>query len=128
MIEIREVTKVYQMGEIEVHALQGISLDVARGEWVVITGPSGSGKSTLMYIIGCLDVPTSGSYRLNGSERNHMHSFSRAQVERQRGDAIRNHRYADMGQGRLYGGQPVQEEFPFIGAPGPIVQDLGDGA
>ena len=68
MIEIREVTKVYQMGEIEVHALRGASLNVAPGEWVAITGPSGSGKSTLMYIIGCLDTPTAGSYRLNDNE------------------------------------------------------------
>jgi len=68
MIEIREVTKVYQMGEIEVHALRGASLNVAPGEWVAITGPSGSGKSTLMHIIGCLDTPTTGSYRLNDNE------------------------------------------------------------
>jgi putative ABC transport system ATP-binding protein len=68
MIEIREVTKVYQMGEIEVHALLGASLNVAPGEWVAITGPSGSGKSTLMHIIGCLDTPTAGSYKLNGIE------------------------------------------------------------
>ncbi len=68
MIEIREVTKVYQMGEIEVHALRGASLNVAPGEWVAITGPSGSGKSTLMHIIGCLDSPTAGSYRLNDNE------------------------------------------------------------
>ena len=68
MIEIREITKVYQMGEIEVHALRGASMDVAPGEWVAITGPSGSGKSTLMHIIGCLDTPTAGSYRLNDIE------------------------------------------------------------
>jgi putative ABC transport system ATP-binding protein len=68
MIEIREVTKVYQMGEIEVHALRGASLNVAPGEWVAITGPSGSGKSTLMHIIGCLDTPTAGSYQLNDIE------------------------------------------------------------
>ena len=68
MIEIREITKVYQMGEIEVHALRGASLDVAPGEWLAITGPSGSGKSTLMHIIGCLDTPTAGSYRLNDIE------------------------------------------------------------
>lgn len=68
MIEIRNIAKVYQMGEIEVHALRGASLDVAQGEWVAITGPSGSGKSTLMHIIGCLDTPTAGSYRLNDIE------------------------------------------------------------
>jgi putative ABC transport system ATP-binding protein len=66
MIEIENVTKVYQMGETEVRALNGISLKIEDGEWVAITGPSGSGKSTLMAILGCLDSPTSGSYRLDG--------------------------------------------------------------
>ena len=66
MIEIENITKVYQMGETEVRALDGISLKIADGEWVAITGPSGSGKSTLMAILGCLDSPTSGSYQLDG--------------------------------------------------------------
>ncbi|HET7090568.1 MAG TPA: ABC transporter ATP-binding protein [Anaerolineae bacterium] len=66
MIEIENITKVYQMGQTEVRALDGISLTIAGGEWVAITGPSGSGKSTLMAIIGCLDSPTSGVYRLDG--------------------------------------------------------------
>jgi putative ABC transport system ATP-binding protein len=66
MIQIENLTKVYQMGESEVRALDGASFDIDKGEMVAIMGPSGSGKSTLMSIIGCLDVPTSGKYILDG--------------------------------------------------------------
>jgi len=68
LIDIRDITKVYEMGDQQVHALSGVNLGVERGEYVAIMGPSGSGKSTLMNLIGCLDTPSSGSYILNGKE------------------------------------------------------------
>jgi putative ABC transport system ATP-binding protein len=68
LIELVDICKVYQMGVSEVNALDGVSLRIERGEYVAIMGPSGSGKSTLMNIVGCLDTPTSGSYKLSGIE------------------------------------------------------------
>jgi putative ABC transport system ATP-binding protein len=68
MLELEDVTKVYSTGAIEVRALDGVSLRIDEGEMVAIMGHSGSGKSTMMNIIGCLDVPTSGSYRLDGTD------------------------------------------------------------
>ncbi|MBN1874700.1 MAG: ABC transporter ATP-binding protein [Anaerolineae bacterium] len=72
LIEIKDITKVYQMGEMQVHALRGVSLMIERGEWVAIMGPSGSGKSTLMHVISCLDTPTSGAYILDAVDVSQM--------------------------------------------------------
>ena len=71
-INIQEVTKTYYIGDLEVPALRGVDLSILHGEMVAIMGPSGSGKSTLMNIIGCLDVPSSGSYRLDGEDVSQM--------------------------------------------------------
>ena len=66
VIEVRDITKVYKMGEVEVHALRGVSFNIRRGEVISIMGPSGSGKSTLMNTLGCLDRPSGGEYYLDG--------------------------------------------------------------
>ncbi len=66
MIELRNIKKTYQMGEASVHALDGVTVDIQKGEFVAVIGPSGSGKSTLMNVIGCLDLADEGEYKLNG--------------------------------------------------------------
>ena len=80
VISIRNLVKTYVVGEVEVKALRGVSLDVRRGEFLAVTGPSGSGKSTLMHILGCLDRPTSGQYVLDGQDVSKMTKDQLAEV------------------------------------------------
>ena len=80
VIRLRELTRVYEMGETEVRALDGVTLDVAPGEFLAVMGPSGSGKSTFMNIIGCLDRPTSGTYVLEGVDVSTLDRNERAEI------------------------------------------------
>ena len=84
MIRLTAITRVFQMGDQEVRALNGISLDIASGEYVSIMGPSGSGKSTLLNVIGLLDRPDSGSYDLDGADVTDLSETERARVRREK--------------------------------------------
>ncbi len=84
LIQAQNLVKVYQMGRVEVPALRGVNLEIQRGEYVAIMGPSGSGKSTLMHILGCLDRPTRGSYRLEGHEIAHLDEDQRAEIRKRK--------------------------------------------
>src|SRR5688572_1701402 len=80
VIDVRDLHKVYDSGEVRVHALKGVSLSIEEGEFVAIMGTSGSGKSTLMNILGCLDRPTSGSYLLDGIDVSALNKDDRADI------------------------------------------------
>jgi len=84
LIELRNLSKTYDLGEVKVHALKGVTLDIHEGEFVALIGPSGSGKSTLMNTLGCLDRPTEGSYRLAGEEVAGLNPDQLAQVRSRR--------------------------------------------
>jgi putative ABC transport system ATP-binding protein len=84
LIRMEGVTKIYDAGEIAVHALRGIALEIESGQMVAVIGPSGSGKSTLMHILGCLDAPSAGTYRLEGKDVDDLSAFQVAAIRNQK--------------------------------------------
>lgn len=84
VIETRDLTKVYQMGQTEVKALAGVDIQIEQGEFVALMGSSGSGKSTLLHLLGCLDTPTTGTYALEGQNVSGLSNDERTQIRNQR--------------------------------------------
>lgn len=84
LLAVKDVSKIYQMGKLSVRALDGVSLEIKKGEFVSITGPSGSGKSTLMHLIGCLDVPTEGRIILDGHDVSKLEERDLSEVRNQK--------------------------------------------
>jgi len=82
LIEMKKVKKTYKLGETEVHALQGVNVSISKGEFISIVGPSGSGKSTLMHILGCLDIPSEGTYHLQGEDVGKMNGDQLADIRK----------------------------------------------
>jgi len=139
LIETRDLWKTYVMGDEEIHALRGVSVEIERGEYVAIMGPSGSGKSTLMNLIGCLDTPSKGSYLLNGKQVSQMNDNELARIRNEeigfvfqtfnllpRASALHNVELRDVGAGdrHLAVRRPVEagedvHEGRLAGARGP---------
>ncbi|MBR0080404.1 MAG: ABC transporter ATP-binding protein [Synergistaceae bacterium] len=84
MISVKNLVKIYKTGDVELHALDGVSFDIQKGEFVCVMGPSGSGKSTMMNILGCLDVPTSGVYELDGVNVKNQNKAELADIRNQK--------------------------------------------
>lgn len=83
IIEAENVTKIYQVGEVETHALNGVTLDINKGEFAALVGPSGSGKTTMLQLMGCLDKPNSGIVRVNGQDVSQYKANKRAEIRRE---------------------------------------------
>ena len=114
LIRLRDVSREFRMGDQPVHALDGVDLDVARGELLVLMGASGSGKSTLLNVVGCLDRPTAGSYRLDGREVTDLDEHERV--------VIRRHKVGFVFQtfhliGRMSAQRNVELPLVFAGVP-----------
>ena len=122
VLDVRDVTKVHRLGEVQVHALRGVTLRVDTGEFVAITGPSGSGKTTLLSILACLDAPTSGSYRLVGEEVARLAERDRAKVRGRRIGVVfqaynllaRSTAYENVELPLVYAGVPARRRPPRV--------------